>query len=160
MSATSLNAALQQLSVSNTLRPAQSRTILPLNSIQQALFLGNVSTGPMSPLNMLVENWILAPSGANQTWVLPTAFNILQAFSNSVRTGEVIQLTVANRSLGFIGFLQGVTGAGMSSAGYSVVTLGTGASFPTGSYNEVPKTVFLEWNQVSSDGKTGSFLLY
>jgi len=160
MSATSLNAPLQQFSSFNSLRPAPSRTILPINTVQQALFLGNVSTGPMSPLNMLIKNWILAPSGANQTWVMPTAFNILQAFSNSVRTGEVIELVVANRSQGFIGFLQGVTGAGMSSAGYSVVTLGTGASFPSGSYNEVPKTVFLEWNQVSTDGKTGSFLLY
>jgi hypothetical protein len=158
MSAASTNATLQQFGVGATTVPAQSRFRLPMNTVQQAIFQGNVSTGPLSPLNMIVPSWILAPSGANQTWVLPTAFNILQAFSNSVRTGEVIALTVANRSTAFTAFLQGVSGAGMSSAGYQTVTLGSGVI--TGGSIEQARTVFLEFNAISTDGKTGSFLIY
>lgn len=157
MSAASLNATLQQFGVGLTTRPPQSRYLLPINNINQALFLGSVSTG-LSPLSMLVPDWILAPSGASQTWVLPSAFNILQAFSNSVRTGEVVSLNVANRSAAFTAFLQGITGSGMSSSGYQTVTLGTGVA--TAGSLEVVRNVFLEWNSVSSDGKTGSFLIY
>lgn len=161
MSAASTNATLQQFGLAiSSLPQSRLQTKLPINSINPALFLGNTSTGPMSPLNLFVQDWILAPSGASQTWVLPTAQNILQAFANSVRTGEVIQFVVANRSQAFTAFLQGVTGSGMNSvsSAYQTVTLGTGTI--TNGIVETARTVFLEWNAISSDGKTGSFLIY
>lgn len=121
---------------------------------------------------------ISPPTGTiANTLVLPSAADLLQAFSNA-NVGTIIRLNIANKGIVTANF-QGPTGAGMTAtAGYkSVAVAPIGYNFAnpaanfTGTVTQGVKTIHIEFDQVnglsSNTGappvgslSTGSYLVY
>lgn len=121
------------------------------------------------PSFLLNHTIVVSPTGANQTYTLPTASAILSEFGKSIDTGvpklaagDSIILHVANRGSDPAYIASNPTGgdgsAAIAYAGSSTGIYSTGAVTPVGKLT----TLYLEWLQVNGgvNGSTGLYTVF
>src|SRR6185437_6143144 len=133
--------------------------------------VGAVGTN-IPPSFMLNHTITVSPTGANQTYTLPTASAILAEFGKSNDTGvpklavgNSLMLRIVNRG-GFPAYIATNPTGGDGTAIVAYTGSSTGIAGPgfTGSVSPVGKltTIYLEWLQVNGgvNGATGQYTIY
>ena len=129
--------------------------------------------GTAIPAGAVLGNTIVvSPTGALQTYTLPTASSILLEYGRNINTGianlsvgDIIPLHIINRGTSPAFIVSNPSGSDNTAA---IIYAGgvTGAAGPNFTGSVVPighgTNVFLEWLQVSSsvNGSTGQYSIY
>ena len=133
--------------------------------------VGNAGAA-IPPSFLLNHTIVVSPTGANQTYTLPTASAILAEFGKSIDTGvpklaagNSLVVRVVNRG-GYPAYIASNPTGGDGSAIISYTGSATGIGGPgfTGSVAPVGKltTIYLEWLAVNGgvNGATGQYTIY
>ncbi len=128
---------------------------IPLTKVQHFSPATLSNTSATLTAYQLMDGAISAAPGAGVTYTMPTAQNLLAAYSgskNRVSVGDVMRVAVLNTGTGVMTFSAGSsTGAGGS------FIAGTGITVPPyGAESQLN----INWTAVSADGTTGVYLMF
>lgn len=172
MSLITSSSANANFGVRNQIPTVPANRAPPLSSgkiIKQNVGAAGTNIPPSFVLNHTI---VVSPTGASQTYTLPTASAILSEFGKSIDTGvpkiaagDSLILRVVNRGSSPAYIASNPTGGdGTAIIAYTGASTGVGGPLFTGAVAPVGKltTLYLEWLQVSGgvNGSTGLYTIY